>query len=84
MADHEPALFDLEPAGEQAPPWSGEGGGISAGQPAEQLDLQADDTAWASCRHCQTLTTAAGITNRGHADPTSGTCARMLAWEAAS
>lgn len=50
----------------------------------DELDLQADDTAWTSCRHCQTLTTAAGITNRGHDDPTSGMCARMLAWEEAS
>lgn len=48
----------------------------------DELDLQVDDTAWTSCRHCQTLTTAAGIHNRGHDDPTSGTCVRMLAaWQ---
>ena len=75
MADREPVLFDLEP---DTPC-------VVVDTPCvDELDLQADDTAWASCRHCQTLTTAAGITNRGHADPTSGTCARMLAWEAAS
>jgi len=32
----------------------------------ERLDLRDDQTAWASCRYCQTLTTAAGISNRGH------------------
>lgn len=44
------------------------------------LELRADDTAWTSCRHCQTLTTAAGIGNRGHEGPESVTCRRMLAW----
>jgi len=71
----EPALFDLDldtPC-------------VATDAPCvDDLDLQADDTAWTSCRHCQTLTTAAGITGRGHDDPASGTCARMLAWQEAS
>lgn len=44
----------------------------------EALDLRADDSAWTSCRYCQTLTTEAGIHRRGHA-PGAETCARMLA-----
>ena len=68
-------LFDLEPpegiAGDTSPL-------------AEALDLVDDDTAWTSCRHCHTLTTAAGITSRGHDDPDGRTCARMLAWREAS
>ena len=63
-------LFDLEPpegvAGDTTPL-------------AETLDLVDDDTAWVSCRRCGTLTTAAGITDRGHDDPDGRTCARMLA-----
>ena len=43
------------------------------------LELRADDSAWTSCRHCQTLTTAAGITRRGHG-PDSVICRRMLDW----
>jgi hypothetical protein len=32
----------------------------------EPLDLRHDPTAWTSCRYCHTLTTAKGISNRGH------------------
>lgn len=42
------------------------------------LDLRVDDSAWTSCRYCQTLTTAAGIHRRGHG-PGAETCARMVA-----
>ena len=63
MADT--ALFDLDP--------------VDQFTPGDELDLQADDTAWVSCRRCGTLTTAAGITDRGHDDPDGRTCARMLA-----
>lgn len=71
----EPALFDLEPATQ----------GVTVDTLCvDELDLQADGGAWVSCRHCHTLTTAAGITGRGHDDPASGTCARMLAWQEAS
>jgi len=59
----EPALFDLEPED----------------QADDELDLKPGDDAWTSCRHCQTLTTAAGITNRGHGEG-STTCERYLNW----
>lgn len=52
-------------------------------QELDDLELRADDTAWTSCRHCQTLTTAAGIHNRGHA-PGADVCARMRALEEAT
>ena len=45
----------------------------------DELDLRPGTDAWASCRHCHTLTTEAGIDNRGHGEG-SATCARMLAW----
>jgi hypothetical protein len=44
----------------------------------EVLDLRADDSAWTSCRYCQTLTTVAGIDRRGHGLGAE-TCTRMLA-----
>jgi hypothetical protein len=43
------------------------------------VDMRDDDTAWASCRFCQGLTTAAGIWNRGHGQG-SRECARIIAW----
>ena len=70
----ETALFDLEPDTQR----------VTADTCVAELDLQADDSAWTSCRHCHTLTTATGISGPGHDDPSSGTCARMLAWQEAS
>lgn len=43
------------------------------------VELRADDTAYASCRFCQTATTAAGIGNHEHG-PDSRTCERMREW----
>lgn len=42
----------------------------------EAIDLRADDSAAASCRYCQTVSTAAGIARHEHG-PDSRTCARM-------
>lgn len=45
----------------------------------DTLDLRPGQDAWTSCRHCQTLTTEAGIHNHRHGEG-STTCARYLAW----
>lgn len=42
------------------------------------VELRADDTAPASCRFCQTASTAAGIVRHKHG-PESRTCERMRA-----
>jgi hypothetical protein len=44
----------------------------------ESLDLRADDSAWASCRCCRVLSTAAGIDRHEHG-PGSTTCAMYVA-----
>lgn len=42
------------------------------------VELRADDSAPASCRYCQTASTAAGIVRHEHG-PDSSTCDRMRA-----